>query len=425
MEAEYRLRNDGDRPLQRLELRLPIARRFHFSPVSALWDGQPLNLEISAVNPRDVALQFPRPWAVSASHTLRLSTAFQNAADDDNALRFATDGFFLPAAGWNPELLPSRGLFATGGPPPRTWTLVVRVPDAFLVHMSGRQLKSSRGNGEQILRALQGPQDRSPFVVAGRFASTDINAANEIVHLWTRALQNAGALRQTEDAVTRAMGAYDAMVGHRPENSGQLWLVECPVTVGCFFNLASDYAKLIFGENEKVAADMISLDTLMVDLNAGATGIAATVAPSLAASLLGYAQSPGFFEQTPPLFALPVFAAAVGRERVVQGEARTETIRRALRMVPLQPPTLALENQGVLRARSLLFFYGLQDRYGREPLTRAIRHMLDARRGRDFTMEDLIAALEQETHQNVAQFVRLWMKHPGVPDDFRARYQDN
>jgi aminopeptidase N len=37
----------------------------------------------------------------------------------------------------------------------------------------------------------------------------------------------------------------------------------------------------------------------------------------------------------------------------------------------------------------------------------------------------LIAAFEQESHQNVAQFVRLWMKHPGVPAEFRARYENS
>jgi aminopeptidase N len=50
--------------------------------------------------------------------------------------------------------------------------------------------------------------------------------------------------------------------------------------------------------------------------------------------------------------------------------------------------------------------------------------MLYARRGGGFDLDDLIAAFEQEAHQNVAEFVRRWMKHPGVPDDFRARYEN-
>jgi aminopeptidase N len=82
------------------------------------------------------------------------------------------------------------------------------------------------------------------------------------------------------------------------------------------------------------------------------------------------------------------------------------------------------EDESILRAKSFLFFYGLEERYGRDNFNRAFRHMLSARRGRGFDLDDLIAAFEEETHQNVAEFVRLWMKHPGVPEDFRSRFQD-
>jgi aminopeptidase N len=51
--------------------------------------------------------------------------------------------------------------------------------------------------------------------------------------------------------------------------------------------------------------------------------------------------------------------------------------------------------------------------------------MLSARQGRGFNLNDLIASFEEETHQNVAEFVRLWMKQPGVPDDFRAHYENS
>jgi aminopeptidase N len=72
----------------------------------------------------------------------------------------------------------------------------------------------------------------------------------------------------------------------------------------------------------------------------------------------------------------------------------------------------------------LLFFYGLQDRYGDAVFRKAIRHMLYARRSGGFDLDDLIAAFDQEAHGNTAEFVRLWMKHPGVPADFRARYEN-
>jgi hypothetical protein len=161
----------------------------------------------------------------------------------------------------------------------------------------------------------------------------------------------------------------------------------------------------------------------MVDLAGGAPEVAAA-APSLASSWLGYGQNPGFFEQTPPLSALPAFAALRGREAVEGPQVRAQIVRRLLRAIPANPQPRQPEADDVLRAKSLLFFYGLQDRYGQQAFSAALSHMLDARRGGGFDLDDLIAAFEEETHQNVAQFVRLWMKQPGVPEDFRARYEN-
>ena len=82
------------------------------------------------------------------------------------------------------------------------------------------------------------------------------------------------------------------------------------------------------------------------------------------------------------------------------------------------------EDQAVARAKSFLFFYALQDRYGREAFRKAMSHMLQARRERGLELSDLIAAFDQEANQNAAEFVRLWMKRPGVPEEFRARYRE-
>jgi hypothetical protein len=143
---------------------------------------------------------------------------------------------------------------------------------------------------------------------------------------------------------------------------------------------------------------------------------------------------------------LPIFAAARSREQIDGPQARGETIRRVLRLVPPSaagspasaasanraPPASALlamphagppDSAEVFRAKSLLFFYALEDRYGERVFHDAIGHMLYARAARGFDLDDLIAAFEAEMHQNVAEFVRHWMKRPGVPADFRARYE--
>jgi hypothetical protein len=427
IEAIYQLKNTGNQPLTSLELRLPGRRRFHFADPRAEWDKTTLTFEPSPDNPRNVQLMLPQPWKVSSHHTLHLAVEYQRAAADEAVLSFTPDAFHLPAQGWSPELLPARGIFATGGAPPAKWDLVVQIPDGFLIHTSGhikRQAKASRDAGAQVVRALQDSKDGYPFVVAGRFSATTLSAGGHTVNLWTRSPQNAAALSQPSEALVQAIRAYDSMFGQRLQESDDLWIVECPVLTGCFSSSASAYSQLIYGANENSSAEMASIDTVMVDLTAGTPQIAAA-APSLAASWLGYGRNPGFFEQDPPLSALPAFASARGREAAGGLESRAEIIRRVLRAIPAHALAAAPEAPTVLRAKSFLFFYGLQDRFGPEVCNAALRHMLDARRGGGFSLDDLIAALEQESRQNAAQFVRLWMKHPGVPDEFRARYEDS
>jgi hypothetical protein len=426
IEGIYQLKNTGNQPLTSLELRLP-GRRFHFSDPSAQWDKTALGFATSPDNPRNVVLNFPQPWAVSAMHTLRLTVEYLRPGSNEPTLSFTPDAFFLPAQGWSPELLPARGIFATGGVPPKVWNLIVRVPGNFLVHTSGQTNKQSAKNsgkaGERTIHVKQTAQDGYPFVIAGHYIAGTLMAGPETVNLWTRSPQSPDALRQPSEALARAIQAYDSIFGTRPKDSHQLWIVECPQVSGCFTRTASNFSRLTFPENEKTSAEMASQDTAMLDLSGGTPEIAAA-APSLASSWLGYGQNPGFFEQTPPLYALPAFAASRGREAVEGAQVRAQIIRRLLRAIPANSAARQPEADDVIRAKSVLFFYGLQDRYGQEVFSAALSHMLEARRGGGFDQDDLIAAFEQETHQNVAQFVRLWMKHPGVPQDFRARYEN-
>jgi hypothetical protein len=428
IEGVYQLKNDGNQPLTSLELRLPGRRRFHFSDPRAEWDNTALGFAVSPDNRRNVLLTFPQPWTVSSRHTLRLSVEYQGAASTELTLSFTPDAFFLPAQGWSPELLPARGIFATGGVPPKSWNLLVRVPKSFLVHTSGRSTKqltkNSQDAGERTIRITQTLKDGYPFVIAGRYVAATLTAGHENVNLWTRSPQNPEALRQPSEALARAIHAYDSTFGVRPKDSHQLWLVECPNLAGCFTGTTSSFASLISEGNETTSAEMASQDTAMVDLTGGTPEIAAA-APALASSWLGYGQNPGFFEQTPPLSALPAFAASRGREAVEGPQLRVQIIRRVLRAIPENSPVNQPETDEVLRAKSLLFFYGLQDRYGQPVFSAALSRMLDARRGGGFDLDDLIAAFEEETQQNVAEFVRIWMKHPGVPQEFRARYENS
>jgi len=89
------------------------------------------------------------------------------------------------------------------------------------------------------------------------------------------------------------MGAYESAFGARSKDTYTTWIVECPITAGCFTNLNATTAELLGEEKEPLSAETVSPDTLMVDLSGGMPKLVAAATPSLAASWLGYAHNPG------------------------------------------------------------------------------------------------------------------------------------
>ncbi len=440
IEANYRLRNTGTRSLSEIIILLPGGRRLHHGPAEIKWDGTEI-ADAAHDGAREVRLRFAIPWVVSAEHALRISyDILPPPAENASALRFSQDAFYLPAAGWSPELPQLSGLFGFGGVPPKKWELVVTVPEGFMVHTSGALKKGKRDSaGMQTWQALQTVDDRYPFVVSGRYSSMELRNAQQNIFLWSRAPGTSAILRQASSALARTVDVYNASFGAPANRVKAFWIVECPIPKSCMARFHAGETVPPSGEEksedegpgqrEESGAELASSDTVMVDTTSGAPQLAADAAPSLAASWLGYGRNPGFYVQTAPLSELPNFAAEQAREAMDGAQMRSAAIRRALELVPKVAVAQSSdargqrEEQRALRAKSLLFFYALQDRSGAQAFHSAIVHMLDARAARGFDLDDLIAAFEQETHQNVAQFVRQWMKRPGVPQEFRARYE--
>lgn len=448
IEAEYRLRNTGNRALRELEIILPAGRRVRIGPVLIKWDGSEIVTDKVADHPRNSVIRFAKAWSEGEIHALQISYDITQPEQGTGGLTFASDAFYLPASGWSPALPQPRGLFGFGGVPPKEWDLLITVPQGFAIHSSGvvKKTERTKSSGE-TLRVRQTVDDRYPFVVAGKYSATEIRNDHQKIILWTREPQATGVLKQASTQISGTINAYATIFGTPPNRKSTFWIVECPVVDGCFSNFNSNISRLLT-DNPAAApsSELVSSDTVMVDTDKGAPQVAAAAGPALAASWMGYGRNPGFFEQSEPMALLPIFAAARSREQIDGPQARRETIRRVLRLVPQSaapapadaapansgPPMSALfamphagppEGAEVLRAKSLLFFYALQDRYGEKVFHDAIGHMLYARSARGFDLDDLIAAFEEEVHQNVAEFVRHWMKRPGVPADFRARYE--
>ena len=348
------------------------------------------------------------------------------AATYRRAIAFSADAFDLPAESWTPALPQARGVFGFGGVPPQKWDLVVRVPQGFLVHASGVKKKHSATNVEMEFRFEQTAQDFNPFVVAGRYRETRQQlAGNQHVVIWSRAEVNSQDLQRAGESLSKTLATYDSLFGSRGKSKSPLWIVECPAAAGCFLQRRSLYSSLLYGAETGGSAEMISRDTVVIDPRVPQGQQEALAGPALAAGWLGYGQNPGFYEQQPPMSALPSFAAALAREVSSGTQVRTEIIQRALAQIPAGASRESNGDPTVSRAKSLLLFYALRDRVGPEKFQKAMQHMLYARQSRGFDITDLISALEEQSHQSVGPFVREWIKRPGVPEDFRAMYSQS
>ena len=418
--AEYHLQNTGNQPLDSLDVRMPGGR---FRPVATqfLWDAVRLSHNVSPDNPRDTELKFAQLWTAGERHALKISYELASTTGDD-AVTFSADAFYLPSQSWTPQLPQARGLFGFGGVPPKEWPILVTLPSEFLVHASGDAGKRS-GKGTNVQYSFrQTSADHHPFLIAGKYSETRQTVAQgRIVHIWTRNQADAGKLADSGASLGRTLATYQALFGAQPKSRLELWIVECPVPAGCVSRRETSYAALLYGKDASRSAELVSRDSVLVDPQVG--GVVETSAgPAFAASWLGYGQNPGFYEQQPPVSALPAFAAALAREAESGAAVRFEIIQRALAVVPEPAPVSSHADPAVVRAKSLLLFYALRDKVGPDAFQKAIQHMLYARQSRGFDVSDLIAALEEESHQSVGPFVRQWLKRPGVPPEFRTRY---
>lgn len=420
--VEYHLKNTGNQELSSLDLRLPGAR-FHPVDLAISWDLGALGQSISPENPRDVQLRFAQPWLVGSRGSLEISYDISSEHAAEGALGFSADAFYLPAESWTPELPQARGVFGFGGVPPGKWELLVRVPQGFLVHASGGKERHSSESKETQFRFPQTARDLNPFVIAGRYQQIlQVLPRQQKVNIWSRTETDSSELQHAGDSLSRALAAYESLLGAPGKSRAPLWIVECPVEAACFSRRGSGYSALLDGDNAQESAEMISNDTVMLDPSVSRAKPEASVAPALAQSWLGYGKNPGFYEQQPPMSALPAFTAALARELSSGPQIRNEIVHRALSRIPVTANPDSNTDPVVFRAKSLLLFYAIRDRVGPDVFQKALRHMLSARRGRGFDVTDLISAVEQESRQPIGPFVRQWIKRPGIPEDFRAKY---
>lgn len=421
----YHLLNSGNQPLHSLRIVVPAADAFHRSATSAQWNGHSVGIQnVSPASPSDtgdtVDLQLPEPWPVKHKRTLILDYKLSTGFHLGGYLAVGPETFFVFSESWNPSLLPAKHLFAAGGVPPKKWTLSVRVPSGFLVHASGIAGKRKSAGSEWLYSFIQQRGQFAPFAAGGKYVEREASENGQRILFWTLQPIDTAAAQSAADSVASRAHYYELEYGPSTKDSHTLRLLECPVpskTFGCGTlpeTILVHQAWIARGLKDKEFYDDVNFE--------------------LAYTWFGGVSRVRFDESPLPMDAVAPYAGWEAQARAEGDDARAVRIRSLLSdfdkdsadckekiILPLAPGEYGC-SYSLAWTKSALFFFALEDEFGRPQLHQALKSMIQDRRGADFGLQDLISALDSETHQPQGPFVRHWLKHSGIPDDFRARY---
>ncbi|GAC1635951.1 MAG: hypothetical protein NVS9B14_13910 [Candidatus Acidiferrum sp.] len=423
--VSYDLKNSGNQPLQSIRVILPSADAFRRTATSALWNMQPLQPQIVSVDsPADrgdsIELRLPEAWPVKQQRSLVFDYELSTGSHLGSFLAASPQSFFAYPDSWNPELLPPRHLFGTGGVPPKKWTIAVRVPARYLVHASGIAGKRSGSSGEWIYSFTEQLRGFAPFAAGGKYLERETRIDRQRILFWTFQPVDSTVAQQAASSIAARARYCETEYGSPTSEDRTIRLLECvpPATeFGC-----GALPQTVFVHQNWVARGLKDSDFLQ-DANF-----------ELAYTWFGGISRVRFDESPLPMAALAPFAGWEAQASAAGNSARSERIRTLIAnfdrqtadckgkvLLPVSAGASGCAYSATWTESGLLYF-ALEDKVGRAVFHSALKQALESRRGRDLSLQDLIAAIDAESQQKQGPFIRAWLKHPAIPDDLRARY---
>jgi len=420
VQAAWRLQNAGNQPLDFVDVGLPDGRTHVRSAPRILLDGQSVPMLLDPSSP-SLRVNFAEPLPVGGSREITVSYEISGAKSPAAGTDVTELGFVLPPGDWAPVLVRPNRVFARGGEPPKKWELTLQVPAGWRVHASGKFQRAEANRADHpegaIQRFEQGPGVSLPFAVAGEYHQEKVSLAGSGVFIWTRQPLPAGLARRFADAVLETTQVYDGAFGPRKNNPRRWWIIECPRKDGCW------------------AVPQAALVGTGIEREDSGPALRAELDAQLAYSWLDFQVHPDWEAEPLPMGALANYAAdlaaaareaGANRARIIQGLLASYDYDKSQEP---EPAVLNVQRSDPEPARqfaevkSELFLYALEDSAGSENLLRALRHLLRTYHGGIWRSGDLRSALELENGENLAPLFREWLVEPGIPEEFRQRYQ--
>jgi hypothetical protein len=430
--AQYLLNNLGSGRLTSVAALFPGKTPYGTQNLKVEIDGRQVSVvpasgqNAGSPSEEEVEMPFDPPWAMREKRNLLiqydLDVPVGGEADTAHG-----DYFYLPSSGF-PKFEEPKIVFAHNIERPVPMDFTLQVPRNFRVHAPG-SLARRRDSGDQTEWHFRiGRHDPDPFVVSGAYQEEVVTASEVEVAFWTFEPIPADAVNAARIRLTATLAAYTDAFGLLSKPPLKVWIVLVRSTLG--ENARSTGPAWAGGFpdglllNEGAFSGGIQSDDFLSAAEAALAqlwiGTRVRIGPDAELVLTDG------FEKYATIVAAEARGGVAGRRQDVESvlraydRARNEAVDEPLSQITVGDP---LKQRLIAYDRAALFFVALEDTYGEAPIRRGIAHLVKALRGNTVGLSDLRAALEQETRKNMAEAFRVWLNQPGIPDDFRKRYE--
>jgi hypothetical protein len=426
--SSYTLENYGNGDLSSIDVILPNAKSYGLKARLIKVNGREASpVELSSEPATEEAtrfrISFDPAWNQKQRRELVIEYALSSPEDSGMNIALSSTSFHVISRGWFPRLQPPTHVLSPSPASPKRVAYTVQVPTDFLLLAPGNSAGRAKNGGEVKHRFELRESDPAPFIVSGRYVDSCSSVRECGAAFWTvETLKGDRARAQEETAsawniLHNAFGPLQkgSLVPHIVESPGQPRMGgDAPSAVPFFGGVLVNSTAISLGADNKGFLDV--------------------VARALAGNWFGvrvYSPSSnvGMTE------GLSDYAV------IVIDEARHGDSARSIRILKfldeydnacegaVEKPLIAItmhdpvEQRRIALAKAPLFFIALEDTYGEASVRQGLAQVVRLLRGQEVGYQDIRAAIENVTNKDLAPIFRTWLYKPGIPAEFREKYQ--
>jgi hypothetical protein len=414
-----------------MEVRLPDGPTFGSRNLRVTIDGHAVSPQsASDTDSRLMSAPLDPVWKRNQPRQIVTEWDLMPEPDGRGTVAASGEAFYVADETALPLWQAPSGVFARGGPNPLNAMLTVIAPPDFRVLAPGKPLKPAMAGGLIAHRYQIRPRDDfRPYVVAGRYLEQNVPTRQGDVSFWTLQPINAQQAQTAAARLAGSMQAFAGFFGIVTETGTPVHVVEALGDLPSEFGAQGDAGGGSFPGG-------VLLDHRALTQGLANESILELAEYELARTWFGWRVRPAPETQILMGRGVGLFGLIVAAERRSPDERRRmvallldrydESRRIAADRQLLEPPAGYSRAERISTGyRAALFFVALEDLCGRDNLSEAFKEIVRARGGDVVADEELRAATEATYGHDLAAMFRAWLNHPGIPDDFRARYSNS